>query len=383
MRPYRFSRPLHTWLTVCLIAFLASLLSPAPTAAQEAACRQVQPVCNARAAVFAISAFDPVGSAVRIGKDLLVTSRHIVADRTEVDLFLTDGSKISASVVPSDYTGDIILLSAKGLPAGPVLVPTDTERAARVYTVGADISFGGIRAYDPGSITLAAAEDKPLARLHHTAYGQPGNSGGALVDGSGNLIGIVASGGEGRLEAVPATAISVLQQRSGPDYQDASAEIGAAIRICTLKLEELRTVREPLDDQEAKALDTSCRRTGNRQYFDLAAQAFGTRRMIDESVALFEASLAQDPNSLNARLGLAIAYHFGARYEEELPHLRFLRRHLPEDLQVLRLAIQAGTWSGDKDFARSAFEALKAINPNMAPAAERFLNSPPPRPARR
>jgi len=383
MRAAQFPTTPHTWLNACLVAFLASLLSLPPTAAQEAACRQVQPVCDARAAVFPISAFDPIGSAVRIGEDQLVTSRHLVADQSQVDLFLPNGSRIKASVIPSNYTADIILLSAEGLPDGPVLVPAEATHAARVYTVGADVSFGGIRAYDPGSITLTAAENKPLARLHHTAHGQPGNSGGALVDATGNLVGIVASGGEGRLEAVPAVAISVLRQRSGPDHRDASAEIGAAIRICTLKLEELRATRGALEDQEAKALDTSCRRTGNRQYFDLAAQAFGTRRMIDESVALFEASLAQDPNSLNARLGLAIAYHFGARYEEELPHLRFLRRHMPQDLQVLRLAIQAGTWSGDTEFARSAFETLKAINPNMAPAAERFLNSPPPRPARR
>lgn len=382
MLKLQFSPHLHRSLKACMIAALASLPSPAPSSAQEAACRQTQPVCDARAAVFPISAFDPVGSAVRIGEDQLVTSRHLVADRMQVDLFLPDGDRIMAEVVPSDYTGDIILLSAKGLPPGPVLVPTGTEPAARIYTIGADVSFGGIRAYDPGSITLIAPADKPLARLHHTAYGQPGNSGGALVDETGKLVGIVASGGEGRLEAVPATAIGALRQRSGPDNEETSAEIGAAIRICTLKLEELRTVRGPLGDQEAKALDTSCRRTGNRQYYDLAAQAFGSRRMIEESIALFEASLEQDPNSLNARLGLAITLHFGARYDEELPHLRFLRRHLPNDLQVLRLAIQAGTWGDDKEFAQSAFEALKAVNPNMAPAAERFLASPPPKPAR-
>lgn len=371
------------WLTAATFAMLAAFLAQPISIAQEANCRQVQPVCDARAAVFAISAFDPVGSAVRIGEDLLVTSRHIVADRTEVDLFLPDGSKISADVVPSDYAGDIVLLSAKDLPAGPVLVPVETERSSPVHTIGADLSFRRIRAYDPGSIALHAAEGKPLARLHYTAYAQHGNSGGAVVDVAGRLVGFVASGGDGRLEAVPVAALPVLKQRSGPDHAAASAEIGAAIRICTLKLEELRTRREPLDDQDAKALDTSCRRTGNRQYYDLAAQTFGARRMFDASAALFEASLEQDPNSLNARLGLVALYHFAARYEEELPHLRFLRRHLPNDPQVLRFAIQAGTWGGDKAFAQSAFETLKAVNPNMAPAAERFLKSPPPRPARR
>jgi len=105
--------------------------------------------------------------------------------------------------------------------------------------------------------------------------------------------------------------------------------------------------------------------------------------MTEPSLALFEASIDQDPNALNARLGLAITYHMAARYEEEVPHLRFLMRHIPEDPQVLRLAIQAGIWGGDKALAQTAFDTLKRINPNMAPAAERFLNAPPPRPPRR
>lgn len=361
----------------------AIVLPSLPARAQEATCKQPQSVCEARSAVFPISAFDPVGSAVRIADTVLVTSRHVVADETDIELFLPNGEKIKAQPIPTDYTGDLILISAPDLPPGPVLVPTDTSISAIVHTIGADVSFGRIRAYDPGTIKLLPAPGKPLARLHHTAYNQPGNSGGALVDENGKLVGIVASGGEGRLEAIPANVLDGLKQRSGPDYTDTSAEIGAAVRICTLKLDEARTTQGALDEQDAKAIGTSCKRTGNRQFFDLAAQAFGSRRMIDESLALFEASLDQDPNSLNGRLGLAITYHFAARYEEELPHLRFLRQHLPEDLQVLRLAIQAGIWGDDPEFARSAFDTLKMINPNMAPAAERFLKSPPPRPPRR
>lgn len=368
---------------LCATLMTVIVLPSGHVRAQEATCKQPQIVCEGRSAVFPISAFDPVGSAVRISDTVLVTSRHVVADETDIDVFLPDGKKIKAKPIPTDYKGDVILLSAPDLPAGPILVPADTRIAATVHTIGADVSFGRIRAYDPGKIKLLPAAGKPLARLHHTAYNQPGNSGGALVDENGKLVGIIASGGEGRLEAVPANVLDGLKQRSGPDHAEANAEIGAAIRICTLKLDEARSVQGALEEQDAKAIGTSCRRTGNRQFFDLAAQAFGSRRMIDESLALFEASLDQDPNSLNGRLGLAITYHFAARYEEELPHLRFLRQHLPEDLQVLRLAIQAGIWGDDPEFAQSAFDTLKKINPKMAPAAERFLKSPPPRPPRR
>lgn len=62
-------------------ALLALLLLPGAAAARD--CEAPQPVCAAAASVFALSGFSPVGSAVRIGPGLLVTSRHVVADETE------------------------------------------------------------------------------------------------------------------------------------------------------------------------------------------------------------------------------------------------------------------------------------------------------------
>lgn len=375
------SKRVNPVVTMSLLAIAAAcVLAASPARAQSQECRQPEPVCAARAAVFAISAFDPVGSAVRIAQDRLVTSRHSVADSEVVDLFLADGTRMAARVVPADYKGDIIFLSAPDLPPGPVLEPADAETGMQLFTVGADVSFQRIRAYDPGKVTLLPAQGKALARLHHSAHSQPGNSGGALVDERGRLIGIVAAGGEGRHEAVPSQALAELAARSGLEHAEASAEIGAAVRVCTLQLENLRGRQGTLDEQQVKALSTACRRSGNRQLFDLAGQTFGVRRLTEESLALFQDSLEQDPHSLNGRLGLAITYHMAARYEEELPHLRFLFQHAPEDLQVLRLAIQAGVWGDDPDFARAAFEKLKEVNPRAAGAAERFITAPPPRP---
>ena len=73
------------------------------------------------------------------------------------------------------------------------------------------------------------------------------------MDETGRLVGIVASGGEGRFEAIPAEAITELSARSGPGFAMASAEIGAAVRICTTLLEERRSPGERLDDEESKA----------------------------------------------------------------------------------------------------------------------------------
>ena len=364
-----------------LLALLLTVLLLARPAAAQDDCAQPAPVCAARAAVFAISAFDPVGSAVRIGPERLVANRHSVADETAVTVFLADGRRVAARPLPSDYPGDLLLLEAEGLPDGPVLAPAEAPEGTPLHTIGADLGRGVVRAYDPGPLRFPPAEGYPLARLHHGAHSQPGNSGGALVDGAGRLIGIVASGGEGRFEAIPAAALTELAARSGPEHAAASAEIGAAVRVCTLLLEQLQqSAQRSLEDQQAKALDTACRRSGNRQLLDLAGQTLARTGRREPAVALFEAALAEDPNAINSRIGLVVTLNLARRYEDSLPHLRWLLSHEGEDLQVLRLAIQSGVWGGDQALAEHAFERLKALDPQMAPAAERFLRNPPPRP---
>ena len=365
------------------VAVLFLLFAAAPAQSQD--CAFAAPVCAARDSVFAISAFDPVASAVRIGAETMVTSRHAVADEATVTVFTSAGQPIQASVIPSDYLGDIVLLSVPGFPAGPSLVP-EQDTAAKVgetvHSIGADVSKGAIRAYQGGKITIAPAEGHALARLQHLAYSQPGNSGGALVSEDGQLVGIIASGGEGRFEAVPAAAIAELQRRSGSVHAADSAAIGSAIKDCTLLLEDRRGRREPLSEEAADRIEETCMATGNRQYFDLAAQVFGGSRMQNRAFAASKASLEQDPNSLNARLTAAINFHLARWYQEEIPHLRFLMRHIPEDPQVIRLGIQAGIWGGDQDLAEAAFQRLEASNPNMVPAARKFMEAPPPAPPR-
>ncbi|WP_299622930.1 trypsin-like peptidase domain-containing protein [Pelagibius sp.] len=363
------------------LAFVAAAILAAPAAdAQLAPCDQPQAVCDARQAVFAISAFDPVGSAVRIAPERLVTARHVVADEAEAIVFLADGTPLTAQVVPSGYRADLVLLEVAGLPPGPVLAPGAAHLEMPLYTVAADVGRQRIRAYDPGRAVALPPSDRPLARLHTTAYSQPGNSGGALVDAEGRLVGIVASGGAGRFEAIPVAAIAALEAQSGPDFSDESAEIGAAVRICTTLIEDRQARPGRLDEQQAKAIATACGRAGNRQLLDLAGQALGRGGAAAEAVPLFERALAEDPNAVNTRLGLVVTHHLLRDYEAELPHLHWLMEHAGDDLQVLRFAIQAGTWGGEPELAARALARLKQVNPQTAPAAERFVNNPPPRP---
>ncbi len=366
---------------VGLVLLLAALAGPGAWA-QSDACERPEPVCEARAAVFAVSSFDPVGSAVRIGPTRLVTARHVVADAPSATVYLADGRAIEAQVVPSDYPGDLILLESDALPPGPSLVPGEAGPEAALFTVAADVGTRRVRAFDPGRLKLAPPPGYPLARLHHDAYSQWGHSGGALVDEAGRLVGIVASGSEGRFEAVPAAAVAALATRSGPEFAAASAEIGTAVRTCALLLDEHYAPGGRLADKEAEALGTACRRSGNRQLTDLAGQTLGRDGRFLAAIALFEEGLAEDPNAVNTRIGLIVTQHLARDFEAELPHLRWLLDQGIDDLTALRLAIQAGAWAGDEELARRALGRLQEVNPEAVPAARNFLNDPPPRPAK-
>ncbi len=231
---------------VVALALLAWGQASAQDSAQESGCAAPEPVCAARAAVFPLgSRFDPLASAVRIGPDLLVTSRHVMAEETRAELRLRDGRSLAVELVPSGYPGDLVLLRAEGLDGGPVLARAAgpgfgpaTGPGAALYAIGLDIARRRVRATAPGRLRLAPAPGHGLARLYHSAASQPGNSGGALVDGAGRLVGFVAAGGEGRNEAIPATALDRLLAEPGPAYAAATRVRGAATRVCIEALEQ-------------------------------------------------------------------------------------------------------------------------------------------------
>ena len=109
--------------------------------------------------------------------------------------------------MPTAFEGDLIFIDTEALDSGPVAAIAEGTPKGDLFTVAGDIARKTVRAYPPGRLVGHKAST-PRARLHHSAYSQPGNSGGALVDETGALVGIVASGGEGRFEAIPVSELA-------------------------------------------------------------------------------------------------------------------------------------------------------------------------------
>ena len=136
----------------------------------------------------------------------LITNNHVVKDTTKVRL-LTSAGLIDAKVVQVDAANDLALLKADGRFAPlPIAASRTVNLGGTVATIGfPDI---GLQGFAPklakGEIaSLSGAGDDPRY-FQISAPVQPGNSGGALVDERGNVIGIVSA----KLDASAALAAS-------------------------------------------------------------------------------------------------------------------------------------------------------------------------------
>jgi len=372
MKIHKFKSLFIAGITVWMVALNAAT-------AQEIPCRAPEPVCAARDSVFVISAFDPVASAVRIAPDLLVTNRHVTADQSAVMITAKTGAQIPGRVIATSYEGDLVLIKAENLPSGPVLSMAKADENSQLFTVGTDFSRRKIRVYPPGKTLLQPSKPAPFARLHHTALSQPGNSGGALVNQAGQLVGIVTSGGEGRYEAFPISAIEKLKSLSGDTHIDKSRAIGSAIRAC-MDFQDKQPRRGRMSKQVGQELKNICEVSHNRQLMDSAAVMLGRSRHLKLSRQLLELALKRDPQAINTRLSLITTLTFMRQHEDALPHIRKLMSIIPEDGTLQRFAIQAGKFGNDMALANEGLALVQKHNPAQAEAAARFLAAPLRRP---
>ena len=136
----------------------------------------------------------------------LISNYHVVKAATKVRL-VTSAGTIDAKVIQVDAANDLALLKADGK-FSPL--PIAASRAAHLGGTVATIGFPdpSLQGFSPklakGEIaSLSGAGDDPRY-FQISVPVQPGNSGGALVDGRGNVIGIVSA----KLDASTALAMS-------------------------------------------------------------------------------------------------------------------------------------------------------------------------------
>jgi hypothetical protein len=156
------------------------------------------------------------GSGILISDRILVTNAHVVWPFRNVDIsFLEGGAATDLEVVGVDWAADLALIDVSGvtgLPSATALATTDYSSGDRVYLIG-------FPAEDPNSpepaITTGIISrtrtwtDGDLRFIQSDALISGGQSGGALVDEDGSVIGITSLEiGEGFALALDATDVA-------------------------------------------------------------------------------------------------------------------------------------------------------------------------------
>jgi S1-C subfamily serine protease len=157
------------------------------------------------------------GSGFFVGPDLVVTNAHVVAGESGTEVELADGRNLDASVVAFDPDRDLAVLRTDGEAPALSLRDADTGDVGGVFghpgggglevspfRVAEEITAVGRDIYDQGSTSrdvLVLASD--LA---------PGDSGSALVDPQGQVIGVAFAVAPDKPGVAYALAISELRE---------------------------------------------------------------------------------------------------------------------------------------------------------------------------
>jgi putative serine protease PepD len=185
----------HPATTVATTAASSTASSSASTDSLAAVAAAVEPSIVTVTVDSASS--ESLGSGVVLSSTgLILTNNHVISSSGQVSVRLSTGKTVPATVVATDTTHDLALVQATGLTGLTPVTFASTSSVAvgdTVLAFGAPLGLSGTvtsgivsalnRSVDTGT-------EKLTGLLQTDASINEGNSGGALVDTSGHVIGI-------------------------------------------------------------------------------------------------------------------------------------------------------------------------------------------------
>lgn len=128
---------------------------------------------------------------------LIVTAYHVIKNAKAIKVYLSKDSSISAMILHGDPVNDLALLKIES--PTPNFLQLAQMRSVktgdRVFTIGFPVSsaLGREAKYTEGVVSSLSGLKGASSFLQITVPVQPGNSGGALVNERGEVVGIITS----------------------------------------------------------------------------------------------------------------------------------------------------------------------------------------------
>jgi len=127
----------------------------------------------------------------------IATAYHVIKDAKTIKIHLAKDSFVSAKLICGDPVNDLAVLKIEeSTPSFLQLAPMRSAKAGdRVFTIGFPVSsvLGQEAKYTEGVVSSLSGIEDASSFLQITVPVQPGNSGGALVNERGEVVGIITS----------------------------------------------------------------------------------------------------------------------------------------------------------------------------------------------
>ena len=341
------------------------------------ACEAPPEVCDWKKKIVGLKTDNMIASGILIDEGLIITNRHVVEDHQSVLVRDHAGNIDRASIIPHDVQVDLAILARDSNRIMPNIAKNfSNARSQTLYVVGFDQGRNASRVYQPSNFAYYPnLKTYPLARIHSNAKALPGNSGGAVVDQNGSLVGILASGDRRFSEIIPSEKLEQVFATMNEKHSEKFFETGGFIRRCADALYASAAIIKNPPNPIVNKIERNCYNSDNRQLLDQAGQTFGRWWMFGLSEKYLKKSESMDPFSPNTLMSLAVTYHLSRNSEQSV---RILKRYLeldPKNHQALRMSIQGAGAIGDKIFAYRVLDLMKKHNPSAVPLAESFLEN--------
>lgn len=136
------------------------------------------------------------GTAWFVASNKIVTCEHVVRDARSIKVEMVSGASLEGRVIAKDKNFDIAVLEVNG--ASSIFLPVlsaDEKLATKVFTVGYPMPglLGKDQKYTEGTISSLSGLGDDRFEYQVSIPFQPGNSGGAVVNENGLVVGIASA----------------------------------------------------------------------------------------------------------------------------------------------------------------------------------------------
>ena len=372
MKRNPFLRKIAQYITSVLLLLANPAYGETP-----ADCDAPLAVCEWQERVVGIKTPNMIASGILIKDGFIVTNRHVVEDYQSVLVKSFFGNINKAEVIPHDIPVDMAIVSLSLNQIVPDVSNTLAKAQSQtLYVVAFDQGRNSVRVYKPSNFAhYPNLKEHPIARIHSNSKALPGNSGGAVVNQHGMLVGVLASGDQRISEIIPAKNIKKILGSMGTSHAKAFSEIGGFIRRCADALHVSGSILKNPPNPIISKLERNCLKSQNKQLIDQAGQTFGRWWMFERSEQFLRKSEILDPQSPNTLMSLAVTYQLARKPKQAVEILKRYLNLVPSNHQALRMSIQNAGMVGDKAFAEEALKLMERYNPAALPLAKSYLEN--------